>query len=211
MPEKPPERGKFRTAAEIPDSAKVILYLGRLSKKKSPDILLEAFASLCKPANGDELWIVFAGPDGDGMKAKLQRRADDLGVANRVKILGAVFGKEKWNAFRDADVFVLPSQNENFGNSACEAIAVGTPVIVTDKCGVAPLLADVAGLVVEHDARAIERALERVLWGPGVHEQLSAGCKKVLARLDWDGPAQEMENLYERLVKGERQTPALSH
>jgi D-inositol-3-phosphate glycosyltransferase len=104
---------------------------------------------------------------------------------------------------------VLPSQNENFGNTAGEAVTAGIPVVVTDKCGVAPLLADVAGLVVAHDAAAMAQALARVLWEPGLHARLAAGCRTVAARLDWDEPAEEMENLYGELVKGEEQTAEL--
>jgi glycosyltransferase involved in cell wall biosynthesis len=134
-----------------------------------------------------------------------------LGISAQVQIRGAAFGEQKWSAYRDADVFVLPSQNENFGNTAGEAVAAGTPVIVTEKCGVAPLLADVAGLVVAHDATAIAQALARVLWEPGLHARLTAGCGKVAARLDWDEPAKEMESLYERLTVSERQGAALLH
>src|SRR3984893_3132295 len=209
VPEGLPERGKFRAAAGISEDAKVVLYLGRLSEKKSPDILLQAFGSLCKAANGAELHLVFAGPDDGGMKDKLQGLAGELGISAQVQIRGAAFGEQKWSAYRDADVFVLPSQNENFGNTAGEAVAAGTPVVVTEKCGVAPLLADVAGLAVPHDAAAIAQALSRVLWEPGLHARLSAGCRKAAARLDWDEPAEEMENLYGELVKGEEQTREL--
>jgi glycosyltransferase involved in cell wall biosynthesis len=211
VPKRLPERGKFRAVAGIPEDAKVVLYLGRLSAKKSPDVLLQAFASLCKAANGVKLRMVFAGPDDGGMKDKLQELAGELGISAQVQIRGAAFGEQKWSAYRDADVFVLPSQNENFGNTAGEAVAAGTPVIVTEKCGVAPLLADVAGLVVAHDATAIAQALARVLWEPGLHARLTAGCSKVAAQLDWDEPAEEMERLYAKLVMGERQAAALSH
>jgi glycosyltransferase involved in cell wall biosynthesis len=211
VPKRLPERGKFRAVAGIPGDAKVVLYLGRFSEKKSPDVLLQAFASLCKAANGAELRLVFAGPDDGGMKDKLQELAGELGISAQVQIRGAAFGEQKWSAYRDADVFVLPSQNENFGNTAGEAVAAGTPVIVTEKCGVAPLLADVAGLVVAHDATAIAQALARVLWEPGLHARLTAGCSKVAAQLDWDEPAEEMERLYGKLVMGERQAAALSH
>jgi glycosyltransferase involved in cell wall biosynthesis len=211
MPERQPERGSFRASAGIPEDAKVVLYLGRLSEKKSPDVLLQAFASLCKAARGTELRLVFAGPDEGGMRAKLQELAGELGISAQVKIRGAVYGEEKWSAYRDADVFVLPSQNENFGNTAGEAVAAGTPVIVTENCGVAPLLADVAGLVVAYDTAAIAQALARVLWEPGLHARLTTGCGKVAARLDWDEPAEEMASLYEGLVMGERQAATLSH
>ena len=210
IPETLPERGKFRAALGIPENAKMILYLGRLSEKKSPDILLQAFASICK-ASGAELRLVFAGPDEGGIKEKLQQMSGALDVTSLVQVRDAAYGEEKWNAYRDADVFILPSQNENFGNTAGEAVAAGTPVVVTDKCGVAPLLADVAGLVVPHDAKAIEQALARVLFEPGLHGRLTAGCKTVAAQLNWDEPAQEMENLYAQLVNGERQTEELLH
>ena len=208
-PETLPEWGKFRAEAGIPESAKVVLYLGRLSEKKSPAVLLQAFASVCKADSGPELRLVFAGPDEDGMKAKLLKMAGELGISSRVHIRGAAYGEQKWSAYRDADVFVLPSQNENFGNTAGEAVIAGIPVVVTDKCGVAPLLADVAGLVVAHDAAAMAQALARVLWEPGLHARLAAGCRTVAARLDWDEPADEMENLYGELVKGEKQTVEL--
>ncbi len=204
-----PERGKFRARAGIPETAKVVLYLGRLSEKKSPDVLLQAFASLCEAERDADMRLVFAGPDDGGMKKNLQQMACELGISPRVHLSGAAYGEQKWGAYRDADVFVLPSQNENFGNTAGEAVAAGTPVVVTDKCGIAPLLADVAGLVVAHDAAALAQALARVLWEPGLHARLTAGCRKAAARLDWEGPAQEMEKLYEQLVKDEKQTVEL--
>jgi glycosyltransferase involved in cell wall biosynthesis len=204
VPETLPERGRLRAALGIPENTKLVLYLGRLSEKKSPDVLLKAVALLCKTERNAELCLVFAGPDEGGMKKKLLQMAGELGISSRVSIQGAVFGVDKWNAYRDADVFVLSSQNENFGNTAGEAIVAGIPVVVTDKCGIAPLLADVAGLVVTHDAAAIAQALARVLSEPGLHAELSAGCRKVATRLDWDQPAREMKRLYENLVDGEK-------
>jgi len=209
IPETRPQAGKFRAALGIPENTKVILYLGRLSEKKSPDVLLQAFASLCKAEHDVELCLVFAGPDDGGMKKKLLQMASDLGITPHVQIQNALFGEQKWSAYQDADVFVLPSQNENFGNTAGEAMVAGTPVVVTNKCGIAPLLADIAGLVVEHDATAMTQALARVLWEPELHAKLSAGCKTVAARLDWDEPAREMEALYENLVNGEKETAEL--
>jgi glycosyltransferase involved in cell wall biosynthesis len=211
VPDSLPERGRFRAVVGIPADAKLVLYLGRLSEKKSPDVLLQAFASLGNMEGGAEVRLVFAGPDDGDMKQKLQRLAAELGVSARVQILGPVFNKDKWSAYRDADVFVLPSQNENFGNTAGEAVAAGTPVVVTDKCGIAPLLADVAGLVVRHDVTAIAQAIARVLGEPGLHARLSAGCERVAAKLDWDQPAEQMENLYEQLVAREKQMAAQTH
>src|SRR5207247_7544473 len=104
-----------------------------------------------------------AGPDEGGVKAQLEQLASQLGVRTRVQFTGPIFGEAKWAAYRDADVFVLPSQNENFGNTAAEAIAAGTPVIVTEQCGIAPLLANAAGLVVPDDGMGLSGAVCPVL------------------------------------------------
>jgi glycosyltransferase involved in cell wall biosynthesis len=201
-PESWPEAGTFRKARGIPEGTKLVLFLGRLSAKKSPDLLLRAFAELLKRSGGMEAMVAFAGPDEGGMTAQLEQMASQLGIPTRVQFAGPVFGADKWAAYRDADVFVLPSQNENFGNTAAEAVAAGTPVIVTEQCGIGPLLADEAGLVVRHDAAALSEALQRVLEQGQLRARLAAGCVKVTSQLGWDEPIREMEALYARLAPG---------
>lgn len=195
-----PQRGIFRKGLGIAEDAKVILFLGRLSEKKSPDLLLRAFASISNEAPERNLRLVFAGPDEGGMKARLGQIAAQLGVTPQVQFTGPIFGELKWAAYRDADLFVLPSQNENFGNTAAESAAAGTPIIVTEQCGIAPLLAGVAGLMVPHDAGALARAIKSVINDRVLHARLAAGCNAVTARLGWEEPVQEMETLYNKLA-----------
>jgi glycosyltransferase involved in cell wall biosynthesis len=202
VPESWPEAGAFRKARGISEDTKLVLFLGRLSAKKSPDLLLRAFAELLKRFEGIKGMVVFAGPDEDGVTAQLQQMASQLGIRARVQFAGPVFGADKWAAYRDADVFVLPSQNENFGNTAAEAVAAGTPVIVTERCGIGPLLADEAGLVVRHDADALSGALSRMLGQTELRARLAAGCAKVKSQLGWDEPIREMEALYAKLAPG---------
>ena len=80
---------------------------------------------------------------------------------------------------------------------------------MTDRCGIAPLLENAAGLVGAHEAGAIAHGLERILYEPGLHSRLAEGCRTVAAGLDWDEPACEMESLYARLA-GERMGGARS-
>jgi len=195
-----PERGTFRRAHGISSDVKLVLFLGRLSVKKSPDLLLQAFGELFKSSAGKSMLLVFAGPDEGGVQARLDQMALQLGVRSKVQFVGPVFGDAKWAAYRDANVFVLPSQNENFGNTAAEAVAAGTPVIVTEQCGIAPLLADEAGLVVRHDAVALSSAIGRILIEPELSSRLAAGCAKVTSRLGWEEPVREMEALYATLA-----------
>jgi len=195
-----PDPGTFRRAHGIPADTKLVLFLGRLSAKKSPDLLLRAFAELLSRSTGIPAMLVFAGPDEGGLEARLEQMASQLGVRTRVQFVGPVFGAAKWAAYRDADVFVLPSQNENFGNTAAEAVAAGTPVIVTEQCGIAPLLANEAGLAVRQDSAALSEALGQILGTEETRVRLTAGCAKVTSRLGWDEPVREMETLYARLA-----------
>jgi glycosyltransferase involved in cell wall biosynthesis len=147
-----------------------------------------------------DLQLVFVGPDEAGMKHRLELRAREAGVGERVHFCEALDGKAKWSAYRDADIFVLPSQNENFGNTAAEAVAAGTPVIVTEQCGIAPLLKNVAGLVVAHEEKALREALERLLEDAGLYGELRKGCAKTVTSLGWDEPVEKMEVIYSRLA-----------
>lgn len=194
-----PARGSFRARQEITNDAKVVLFLGRLSQKKSPDLLLDAFAKLPERINGSIVYLVIVGPDEGGMKKRLELMAEQSGAGQRVQICDPLFGEEKWAAYRDADVFVLPSVNENFGNTAAEAAAAGTPVVVTQGCGIAPLLADVGGLVVKHDSGAVSQALAQILGNAELYERLAAGCKSIASRLGWEEPVRQMEELYGKL------------
>jgi glycosyltransferase involved in cell wall biosynthesis len=200
LPASFPERGSFREAQGISREAKLVLFLGRLSLKKSPELLLQSFAKLPAEIEGKALVLVYAGPDEGGMQARLDEMAAQLGVRARVQFAGPLFGAAKWAAYRDADVFVLPSQNENFGNTAAEAVAAGTPVIVSEQCGIAPLLAGEAGLVVRHEEAALSDAVLRVLKSGEERARLARECAKVTQRLGWEEPVREMETLYSTLA-----------
>jgi glycosyltransferase involved in cell wall biosynthesis len=204
MPRELPAKGVFRMEWGIPAPARLILFLGRLSRKKSPQMLLEAFAQLPEKIADQEVWLAFAGPDESGMQARLQELARALGVARRVIFSGALFAEKKWAAYRDADVFVLPSQNENFGNTALEAAACQTPVVITENCGAAPLLAGVAGLVVGHETGAMAQAVERILRDAELCARFSEGGKQVASQLGWEQPVSAMEKLYAELAARHR-------
>jgi len=200
-----PVRGKFRASLDIPEQAKLILFLGRLSAKKSPELLLQAFGNLPQRIGEYSLMLAFAGPDDNSMQQHLAATASRLGISERVKFSGPLYGDDKWAAYRDADVFVLPSQNENFGNTAAEAAAAGTPVVVTEQCGIAGLVKDVAGLVVAHDETSVANALERLLGDSQLHAKFVSGCGELTSRLSWEEPVSQMEELYATLT-----TPAVS-
>jgi glycosyltransferase involved in cell wall biosynthesis len=202
VPAEFPSLGGFRNRWDISKDVKLVLFLGRLVSKKSPDLMLEAFSRWQRSSTGSRNSVlVMAGPDeGDGFRQHLEAQAKRIGLNGGVLFTGPLYGDAKWAAYRDADVFVLPSQNENFGNTAAEAVACGTPVLVTDRCGIAPIVDRRAGVVVAHDRAALEAGLGQILDNPTFASGLRAGCPAVARSLGWGPPLAEMNNLYRNLV-----------
>lgn len=206
-PQTLPAPGTFRQRLNIPSQTKLILFLGRLVPKKSPELLIEAFARWRRSTPEREPSVlVVAGPEEeDGYGARLKTLAASAGIADNVLFTGPLYEEAKWAAYRDADVFVLPSLNENFGNAAAEAIACGTPVIVTDRCGIAPLVGERSGLVVEHDAGAVANALSLLLGDDRFAAHLRSNCAATAASLTWDQPLNQLEALYHEAIAHARQ------
>jgi glycosyltransferase involved in cell wall biosynthesis len=108
---------------------RILLFMGRLHPKKGCDLLLEAYATTLA---GDPAWqLVFAGPDEVGWQATLAARAQELGIAERVLWTGMLRDQQKWGAFAAAEVFALPSHQENFGIAVAESLACGLPVLIS--------------------------------------------------------------------------------
>ncbi len=140
---------------------RLLLFLGRLHVKKGCDLLIEAFA---RAATDESLHLVMAGPDQTGWQVELEAQARQLGVANRLHWTGMLTGDLKWGALRAAEVFVLPSHQENFGIAVVEALACGLPVLISNKVNIwREIEADGAGFVEDDDLEGTVRLLRRWL------------------------------------------------
>jgi glycosyltransferase involved in cell wall biosynthesis len=125
---------------------RMLLFLSRIHPKKGVDLLIEAFAAVA--SSDPRLKLVIAGPDQVGWQAALQQRATALGIADRITWPGMLSGELKWGAFRCAELFCLPSHQENFGVVVAEALACGLPVAITQPVNISSEVADLgAGLV----------------------------------------------------------------
>lgn len=202
-PEVLPTRGEFRKKWGIPTDASMVLFLGRLVSKKSPDLLIQAYAQWRKGSpQRQQSVLVLAGPEeGEGFVSELKVLADKLGISGNTMFVGPLYDAEKWQAYCDADVFVLPSQNENFGNTAAESAACGTPIIVTDQCGIAAYVGT-AGLVVRHDSVELGKALGRILEDADFNRACRVGCVQMASALSWKEPLDDTERLYHHCVSG---------
>jgi glycosyltransferase involved in cell wall biosynthesis len=141
------QREAFLSAVPRVRGRKLILFLGRIHPKKGIDILIHGFSRHAREF--PELDVVIAGPDQVGLQTKLMKLATELNVADRVHFPGMLSDDVKWGAFRSAEFFVLPSHQENFGIAIAEALALGTPVLITNKVNIwREVEKDRAGIVV---------------------------------------------------------------
>lgn len=135
-----PPRGALRRQLEIPETAPLLLMLGRLHRVKNPELAVETLGLLQR----EDVHLVFAGPDEEGYQPGLQARASALGCAGRLHFTGLLSGASLLEAMSDADLFLMPSRMESFGLAAVEAMACGLPVLCSENVPVGKW-ADAAG------------------------------------------------------------------
>jgi glycosyltransferase involved in cell wall biosynthesis len=140
-------------------NTRIFLFLGRLHPKKGCDMLLEAFAQM---RSNDSISLILAGPDQVGWESDLRRRVTRLNLSNRVVFTGMLEGPMKQGAFANAEAFVLPSHQENFGISVVEALAASVPVLISNRVNIwREIEADRAGYVESDDLAGTTRLLQR--------------------------------------------------
>jgi glycosyltransferase involved in cell wall biosynthesis len=127
---------------------RIALFLSRIHEKKGCDLLIEAFAKISQ--NDESIHLVMAGPDQTGWVAKLKVLAESLGIAHRITWTGMLEGDMKWGAYFAAEIFCLPSHQENFGIVVAEALACGKPVLISNKVNIwREIEEDAAGFVAD--------------------------------------------------------------
>jgi glycosyltransferase involved in cell wall biosynthesis len=150
-----------------------LLFLARIHEKKGCDLLIEAFARV-KDMEPD-VHLVMAGPDQVGMRAKLESRAEQLGIAARVHWPGMIGGEVKWGALRACEAFILPSHQENFGVSVAEALLAGRPVLLSYAVNIWPEIEnDGVGLADDDTLEGTVRLLERWFGLPAAEQAAMA-------------------------------------
>ena len=175
-----------------------VLFLGRLNWKKGLDRLVAALSRV----RGARL--VVAGNDDEGYRPTIEALASRAGVANRVTFMGPVYGADKTALLGHAQVLVLPSYSENFGNVVLEAMAAGCPVIVTPEVGIAPIVQTTgAGIVVEGEADSLGRAIDRVCGRDDARSEFGGrGRHAVATTYSWPRVAAQFEDLYASVASG---------
>ena len=183
----------------LPDPAdrdKVVLFLSRIHPKKGIEDLLLAWHRLHRR---HESWTVkIAGPLGSDYARTLQRRAVELALP-RLSFLGELSGARKWDALGRAGLFVLPTRSENFGVAVAEALAAGTPVVVSKGAPWSGVVRQKCGWWHEIGPDGLEEALDQAMALPltDLHAYGEAGRAWMERDFNWDAIAAQMRAVYE--------------
>ena len=182
--------GDLRAQLGIPAESPVALYVGRIAAGKGIDHLLEAARQI------PQVHLVIAGPDDrHGVTALIRQAQAAEATAGRIHVLPPREAPPR-DLYPQADVFVLASEGESFGMVAAEAAAAGTPVILSERCGIAEFFADEEALIVPYDQASVVAAVRRVLTDDKLRDRLVRGGVEAARRTSWDHVTDVQEKIY---------------
>jgi len=175
---------------------KIIISMGRIQKKKGFDILIDSFYKVLKTYKDAKLLI--AGSD-EGEQSILEEQVKSLKLEGKVFFIGAISGKDKIDFLANADIFVLPSHNENFGNVYVESLASGTPIVASTGTPWSEVIDYDCGEWVLNSVGDTTKAILTILIKD--REIMRVNSKKLAMKYDWEYIAQEFKNLYENTME----------
>ncbi len=177
---------------------RVLIAIGRFTRQKGFDLLLQAFARL---KDDYPEWTVMILGDGE-LRTELESMRNQLGLSERVNFPGVVKNPDKFLV--EADIFVMPSRFEGFPNALCEAMACGLPVISTD-CPSGPreiIRHDVDGILVPNEnVEALVAAMEHLMSDEAERTRLSTRAPEVLERFSLEKVMGMWEKLLDQVVE----------
>ena len=190
----------------VDPSARVVSFMGRISAKKGVELLIESFARTAKEFPTAHL--VIAGPDDEGIAARLTPVVAAAQLVDRVSFPGSVAGEEKRALLQRSAVFVLPSADESFGIAVAEAMAVGCPVVVSPHVALADMIKSAgAGIVANRNAAAISDAVGKVLGDSSAAFAMgTAGRRLVDNEFTEERVAISLESMYQAAIDARLKT-----
>lgn len=194
--------GTFEAKAKLEGERRKALFLSRMHPKKGVENLIRAWANV-RP----ERWLcelVYSLND-DFERAYEQKMKDEvrrLGIENQILFAGAVRDDKKWEKYAQADLFVLPTNSENFGIVVAEALWAGVPVITTKGAPWSELVSTDSGWWVDVGVAAFADALDKAtrLSSNVLAEMGERGRQLIASRYTWNGIAKDLACKYRSLL-----------
>jgi glycosyltransferase involved in cell wall biosynthesis len=179
-----------------------ILFLSRLHPKKGLELLLTSMVSVIASNPKAHLFIVGSGTK--DYEARLRRVAEKLSLKKNVTFTGFLTGEAKWSAMATADIFVLPSRQENFGIAIVDAMHASLPVVVSRNVNISSEIAKAsAGIVLvdAEDIEAIANAIRQFVDDPTARKLAGENARKLASiNYSWSGASKRCYALYEEVL-----------
>jgi glycosyltransferase involved in cell wall biosynthesis len=189
--------GQVKERYGIHPLAPMVLFCGRISYQKGPDLLIEAMPRILR--DRWDVKFVFIG-EGD-MRAACEQRARELNVSEACRFLGYISSSAKEELFNACDLLCVPSRNEPFGVIVLEAWDTCKPVVATEAVSIIRNFED--GLLAYMQPESIAWCINRLLRNPEEMRRLGeAGCSRIQAEFSWDRIAMRTEEVYEKVMAG---------
>ena len=196
-----PAKGSFRQKFNLPTDRKMVLFMSRLNAKKGLDLLLPGFREYVRTHPGTML--VLAGSD-DGYETTARQFVADNNLSDSIRLVGMLTGEDKLAALADADLFTLPSYSEGFSMAVLEAMAAGTPALVSDRVGFGEAIRqhEAAGLLDSLTPESVTKGLEKLLGDDQLRARIAKNATALLAeRYDINVVAKQLLDEYAKVVR----------
>lgn len=174
---------------------KIVLFVGRLTLQKGVDYFLEAAHKVLQ--HTDDVSFIIAG-SGDAQN-QLMQEAARYGITNKVFFTGFLRGEDLNKLYQAADLFVMPSVSEPFGIAALEALANGTPVMVSKQSGVSEVVSH-ALKVNFWDTDEMANEMLSLLKYPSLHDCLQSNAAQEVPKFSWKESAKKCASIYQQLI-----------
>jgi len=199
-----PLKGSFKKKLHIDKDKKVILYIGRIHMIKGIDVLVRAYAYAVNNLELRNALLVLVGPD-DGYLGELKQLLSSLKV-NDILLIGPLYGKDKLEAYIDADAFILPSRYETFPNVVLEAYACSKPAVASNIMSIPDIVINERTGLLFRSGDVEDLAKKIIYMLSHVEESKEMGIearKFVEEKLSINKVTASLESLYEEILKGE--------
>lgn len=201
-----PETTSVRSRWGIPDDRLLLLFMSRIDPKKGLDLLIPALETLAAENQNFHFVLAGANPQDPAYENKIRNQIQASPLSDRTTLTGFVSGSEKTALLQEADLFVLPSYYENFGIAVAEAMAAGTPVVISDQVHIWKDVQQAqAGWVTACNLEALQATLRTAFIDRAEQQQRGRYAKEYARKYySWDAISEQMIQAYTQILDKQR-------
>ena len=198
--QEPPESEISRVRERYQLDQRFVMYAGNVKPHKNLERLVDAFMLLRRQRQYDDLKLLITGSEVSRWQT-LRRAVHRYNLHKHVRFLGFQSEETLAALYRMASVFVFPSLYEGFGLPPLEAMASGTPVVVSNVSSLPEVVGDAGVLVDPHDPQSIAKGIGRVLDDGSFRSELVARGLKRARAFSWQESARRVRDIYREVVE----------